>query len=352
MAHFRRWLPPLALALGSFAVTLIFAEGIARLVWRPTSLGTRSAPHAAGDLPVLESVRDLARPNVRGVYKGVVFETNRWGFRGPDVPRRKPPGTFRIVVVGDSIAMGQGVAYQDTYSARVGRALAQSRAHVRIETLDLGLAGLNVFGVLERLEKVGLPLQPDLVVYGFTLNDIRGPAYRQFPGDYQTQRAIRLALSSRSPSYLWRLLEPRFVSLRELVAPPLGSYVYTLNQNYFHNPAAWRDLELALEHLAEGTRSLGICTHVLIHTKLYYLHLLHPFRRHYEAVAEAARERGLTATVTFPWFRGRDAPSLWVNAIDSHPNAEGHRLLAEALEAGLAELPESCRWGAKGGSVR
>ena len=76
---------------------------------------------------------------------------------------------------------------------------------------------------------------------------------------------------------------------------PLGSYVYTLNQNYFHNPAAWRDLETALDDFATGSEALGICTQVLIHTKLYYLHFLHPFRRHYEAVATAARERGLTA---------------------------------------------------------
>jgi lysophospholipase L1-like esterase len=351
MGHFRRWLLPLALALASLAVTLVVAEGVARLVWSPPSLGVRPTPQG-GELPVLESVRELARPNMRGVYKGVLYETNRWGFRGPDVPRRKPPGSFRIVVVGDSIAMGQGVAYENTYVARLGRALAQRWPERRIETLGLGLAGLHAFGVLERLKQVGLPLEPDLVVYGFTLNDIQGRAYRKFPGDYQTQRAIRFALSNRSPLYLWRLLEPRLLSLRELVAPPLGSYVYTLNQNYFHNPAAWRDLETALDDFATGSEALGICTQVLIHTKLYYLHFLHPFRRHYEAVATAARERGLTATITFPWFRGHDAPSLWVSTIDTHPNAEGHRLLAEALGAALAELPESCWSGARAARVR
>lgn len=345
MSRTRERLGTLALVLGSVGVSLALAEGVARWTWReppPPAPPPRAAPGEA--LPELGPT-DLVRPNVRGLYGGVVVETNRWGFRGPDVPRRKPPGAFRIVLVGDSIAMGQGVAYEDTYGARVERALRRD-GH-RVEVLNLGASGLDAGQIVERLKKVGAPLGPDLVVYGFTLNDIEGPFYRddrEAARAWAAERRARRQASARSPSYLWRVLEPRLASLRELLAPPPGSYVHTLNDNYFHNPAAWSALESVFQDLARGQRAMGACVHVLIHPRLHFLHRLHPFRRHYAAVAAAVRARGLTATVAFPHFLGEDAPSLWVSPTDPHPNARGHALLAEALLEGIAEdVPARCR---------
>jgi len=334
----RERLASLGLLLGGVAFALLLAEGIARWTWRePARPPTTAVP--AADLPALGPA-DLVRPDVRGLYGGVVVETNRWGFRGPDVPRRKPPGVFRIVLVGDSIAMGQGVAYADTYAARVERALRREGRRARV--LNLGAAGLDAGQIVERLKTVGAPLSPDLVVYGFTLNDIEGPLYRAPEPGFAAERRARRAAAARSPSYLWRVLEPRLASLRELLAPPPGSYVHTLDENYFRNPAAWSALLSVFDDLARGQQAMGACVHVFVHPRLHFLHALHPFRPHYRAVAEAVRARGLTASVAFPRFRGEDAPTLWVGPADPHPNARGHALLAEALLDGLADLPPRC----------
>lgn len=214
----------------------------------------------------------------------------------------------------------------------------------RVEVLNLGVAGFDGAQAVERLKEVGVPLQPDLVVYGFTLNDIQGPAWRDPPPAYLAMRRARRAASARSPLHLWRIVEPRIASLRELLAPPPGSFVWALDENYFRNPAAWSGLVSVLQDLADGQAVMGACVHLLIHTRLQFLHVLHPFRRHYEAVAREARARGLSATISLPWFLEEDGPTLWVARDDPHPNARGHELLARALVHGLEhDLPERCR---------
>src|SRR5204862_22861 len=44
------------------------------------------------------------RPNAAVRVGGVTYATNADGFRDRTYPRAKPPGTFRVVVLGDSIA--------------------------------------------------------------------------------------------------------------------------------------------------------------------------------------------------------------------------------------------------------
>jgi hypothetical protein len=62
-------------------------------------------------------------------------------------------------------------------------------------------------------------------------------------------------------------------------------------------------------------------------------------------VEGAAQEQGLHVTSSIPDFEGVDVDALRVGPLDAHPNAEGHRLLAQALARGLASLAESCGKG-------
>jgi lysophospholipase L1-like esterase len=278
----------------------------------------------------------MARPNARGLVGGALYETNSAGFRGPERSLEKPAGVFRVALLGDSIAMGSGVAEEETYAHGLERALAGMHPGRRFEVLNLGIGGLNAHSAVERLVRLGLRYDPDLLVYGYTLNDIEGTAYRR---SAQWADPRRFA---RAPLVLWRILGPRFDSLRELVLAPRGSYSFELDENYFRNPEAWQGVLGALDRLAAIARERGSCAVLLVHTRLYWLSLLHPYRRHYAVVIEAARARGLHAIESFPAHRGQRAESLWVGPLDPHPNARGHAILLRALVEGLAALPEGC----------
>jgi lysophospholipase L1-like esterase len=327
------------LALATLALIGLAAEGAARWAWhRAASRPAPELPEEWRDLPRLTGMHAMARPNVRGIVGGVLYETNSAGFRGPERALEKAPGVFRVVVIGDSIAMGTGVLYEETYAARLESALASRFPDRTVEVLDMGLAGLNAPSIVKRFERRSLSYAPDLVIYGYTLNDIEGKKYRR-----SADAGFTGPLASwQSPVYVWRYLKPRLNSLRELLGPPRGSYSFELDENYLRNPEAWQEVLEALDRLAELVRQRELCAVMLVHTKLYSLGWLHPFRRHYDLVAEAARERGFHVIQSWPSFEGRASAELRINAIDSHPNAEGHALLFEALRDGLANLPDAC----------
>lgn len=331
------WLATLALALGSLLLAVAVAEGIARLTWtppRPVTAPPRPVPEEWQDLPQQHSVLAMSKPNARFLVAGTLFETNEHGFRGPSRPRAKPADTARMIIVGDSFAMGWGVLYEETYAARLERSeRLVARSPGRLEVLNFGLAGDNAQDAVERLEAEAIAFAPDIVVYGANVNDVEGEHYAaSFP---------RRAGPSMG-SVLWQIVGPRLVRIAELVWPPPGSYLYELDENYFRNPPAWQAFEAALDDLARIAKAHEACPVVLIQTQLHRLDRWHPYDRHYAAIQDAALARDLPVVPTRELFRDRETRSLWVSPTDAHPNATAHALLADALVEPLASLPRTC----------
>jgi lysophospholipase L1-like esterase len=333
----------LALAAAAVLATLIVAEGVLRLR-APIGLPHRrppERPEALRGLPEIKGVLALMRPNVRGVFRRTLYRTNSLGVRGPEYSAEPEPGVFRIVVVGDSYTMGFGVEEDEAYVSVAQRLFSERRLGRRVEIINLGIGGLAIGLIMKRLEGIGLAYRPHLVVYGFTPNDIEGPGYIEATPEEKADFKRRVNRFASSPSLLLRNLWPRLLLARSALWPVPGSYEHVLEQNYFRNPEAARNISLGLDRLAQLTRYAGVCGLVFVHTRMNQLSI-HPFTRIYRHVAGLARERGLSAHVSLPTFRGRNAMSLRNSALDDHPNPEGHRLHAEALLAGLEALPAHC----------
>jgi len=100
---------------------------------------------------------------------------NREGFRGPETSIAKPPNTIRIAVLGDSFTEAQQVAEDKTFSAVIGRDLAQCPAlgGRKVEVLNLGVNGYGTTQELMTLHYQAWQFAPDIVVLAvFTGNDI------------------------------------------------------------------------------------------------------------------------------------------------------------------------------------
>jgi len=343
-ARLRNAVGAVGLCAISLLVVLAAAEGLARVFWSAHEGRAResAADPALADLPALRTIRDLSRPNVRGRHGDILYRTNSAGFRGPEFDERPDPGTFRIVLVGDSYTMGWKIAEEEIYASRLQASLNRSGAASTFEVLNLGIGGLNIERVVNRLIHLGLRFQPHLIVYGITLNDIDGPEDRSEEDSARRSAVVDDWLRfADSRSILLRMLWPRWMDLRSALLPPEESYGRRLVATY-GNPRRWRRISDGLDRLAAIQRRTGACVHVLIHTDLAHLRFFHPFTEIYQRIETAAEERGLTATQSFPAFRWRDSAALRVGAFDGHPNAEGHRILAESLLEGLRGLPEAC----------
>jgi len=111
-----------------------------------------------------------ATPGARGYGWETDIGINSHGFRGREYSLQKPAGTFRIVVMGDSITFGNRLAPEENYPA-VLEALYQ-QAGKSVEVLNLGLGGYDTLQEVATLKDIGLPFDPDLVILGYCINDI------------------------------------------------------------------------------------------------------------------------------------------------------------------------------------
>jgi lysophospholipase L1-like esterase len=89
------------------------------------------------------------------------------------MPAGKPPGTSRIVFIGDSITFGYYVEEEEAFAQLVGKGLPSLlTTGCTFEVLNAGVSGLNSRQAFNHLTQRALYWSPDLVVWSFYLNDV------------------------------------------------------------------------------------------------------------------------------------------------------------------------------------
>ncbi len=149
------------------ALSLLFAEALLRWVGHPHPQWYKLDP-LVGWRP---------RPGLAGWYSGEVdnyIAINREGYRDGDHPLAKPPGTYRIVLLGNSMSEGVEVAFEDLYWKELEAGLARCPAFAgqRIEVVSFAVNGYGTAQEFLTLRERGLKYRPDLVLLAFfTGND-------------------------------------------------------------------------------------------------------------------------------------------------------------------------------------
>jgi len=166
----RRTIANLSLAVFSIALSLLFAEVIARQVVALDS-GT-SFLYRVPD-PVLGWVLE---PNAS--YRNVMPETtvrvtySSLGLRDVEHQFEKSKGVFRILVLGDSFMEGYSVELGEAFHRRI-EDIAATRG-LNVETINLGVGGYGTLQQHLSYSSIGKLFNPDLVLLGFlTANDVR-----------------------------------------------------------------------------------------------------------------------------------------------------------------------------------
>lgn len=113
----------------------------------------------------------IFKPNIRQQYDEILLETNRFGFRGPEISIPKPPHITRILFLGDSVTFGLRLEYRQTFPYQVG-AILNRETDIRYETINAGIPGYSTWQEYLLYEQTLAQLQPDIVVLTFVLNDV------------------------------------------------------------------------------------------------------------------------------------------------------------------------------------
>ncbi len=117
-------------------------------------------------------------PNTTGLWTKegrAEIRINANGMRGPEIAAQKPPGTFRIAVLGDSCVEALQVPEEQTFAKLLEQELAACPAvRTKIEALNFGVSGYGTAQELLALRTQVAPFQPDLVLLAFYAgNDVR-----------------------------------------------------------------------------------------------------------------------------------------------------------------------------------
>jgi lysophospholipase L1-like esterase len=332
----RKLLGNALIALLNLAFALLIGEAVARLVfWRSMDFDMEMWKYATrikmiSDDPILQYEH---RPNSAAILMGEEIATNDLGLRGNNATLDKPPGTYRIVAVGDSTTLGWGVSDEETYPAQLAALLNAAPPQgypqgVRYEVLNLGVGNYNTVQEIGRLRDLGLQTDPDLILLGYFINDAE-----------PTPQARHGFLIRHSYLYVFTVSRMRALNFGNQGSITYEEYYRGL---YEDGQPGWAAATGALAELADVAQEQDVPVAVFIIPELHDLSANYPFADIHDTVTRVGEDVGLPVVDLFPVFGGfSPEEALWVTPADAHHNAQAQAMIAQgiydALNAGLVE---------------
>ena len=289
-----------------------FNEGLGNLyAQKPPNWERCWAMHPRDGCPDFELIA-----NKKVWFKGAEMSTNQWAMRDRPYEMSKALNTYRIAVTGASYDMGTGVGDDEVYDNLVEDRLNADGDSLHYEILNFSVGG---YGPLQRL------IDMDARMFDFDLDamlyigiddlywmakDVADAAQLGLPVPYEyINDVMRQNGLVKGTSFAegMQKLKPR---QEELLRWLYGEIARRCNERGVVPMAGY----------IPNTRKYGEEKEADLRRQM-----------------EIAREAGLVVIDMTAAFEGTDLRSLWIAPWDSHPNAEGHRLIASELYAGLRE---------------
>ena len=173
-----KWLAVIGSTVLGLVVLLVVMVRQERLVisWSPFKVGLQTPPKyleeksfaQTGHRYLFDELLGWRNiPNFQATTLGRPLNINSKGLRDRDYPHEKPAGTFRILVLGDSMTWGLGVADDEMFTEVLERRFAEDGA--KVEVINTGVSGWGTDQQYLFLQREGLKYQPDLVLLNFYL---------------------------------------------------------------------------------------------------------------------------------------------------------------------------------------
>jgi hypothetical protein len=251
---------------------------------------------------------------------GLTYRINAHGFRGPETALTKPAGVWRVALIGDSFAFGEGVRFPDTMGERLESQLSAA-ADGAVEVLNLAVSGANSGAELSYLRHRGLAFEPDLVLWVYVLNDA-GAGGLNLWEDFTQQYEARWLKGSYLVSHLYARIGRQILGRR---------YIEQLVDRSKGQRKKWQRSLDALSEAREVATAAGADFAVAIFPFMHRLDASHPFLDFHRLVSNHCSANGIPVLDLFDAFAGRNDTDLWVHPSDQHPNEAAHAIAADAI---------------------
>ena len=180
------------LALFSFVAVFVFGECTVRTV---DTIAVGSSFFGADKTTELYDEHPFLYRVPKPGAEYVTYHVNSLGFRGPDFAAKKPPGTYRVFVLGGSAVWDPNVSSGDkTWVATLERLLnahlKREGKQLKAQVINAGVPGYNSSESFMNLVWRVLPLEPDAFVVYHGYNDFKPNRTPGFKSDYSHYRKL------------------------------------------------------------------------------------------------------------------------------------------------------------------
>jgi hypothetical protein len=254
-------------------------------------------------------------PSFVGTFEFGNVSTNRWGMRDQDYELKPAPGTFRVALLGASSVMGWGVGDGETFEALVEARLNRERAgapFARYEILNFGVPGYQPPQQLVALDKA-LAFGPDAVFYVATGREISRAAW-------SVVEVVQKRIEIPYPE-LKALVEKAGIEADMDEATALRRL----------EPFRGDILSAVYRRVAETSRARGIVPVWIFLPQIRE----GSWQEETPETVRLAEGAGFVVLNLGDVFKGEDVAAIRLAEWDEHPNARGHRLMAERLYESL-----------------
>lgn len=340
------------LAATVITLAIVFALGLSEIVVRVFDIGPEFNPVYGKNFKLSEN-KILEYELAENSSDRDRF-INADGLRDKEYSLDKPENVFRVAVIGDSITFGHGVNQDQTYAKHLEWLLKKyNHANTTYEIINFGVTGYNSSQIVEQVKAKVLKYQPDLILYGYCLND---------PQEYSLEMVNLLkmkdisqetmsALSSRSRLFmLVKYMLGRDGGMRKAIEKSLsknfqrvdtredpqwdaldsGNFVEYFQGLYQQNEYWGRTLK-DMDRLQTITAKAEIPVVLIVFPLLRDLESYQLGNVHSQ-VAAMGQERGMYTYDLLNAYSAYEKKGKWKLGVDSlHPTAYGHQYTAVAI---------------------
>jgi len=259
-------------------------------------------------------------PNRHARLMGVDFQTNSHGLRDREFSYDRVPGKLRVLMLGDSLTVGWGVAVEDTFAKRIEKLYAKSG--IDAEVINTGVGNWNTVQEVQYFMTKGYKYQPDVVVLNFFVNDAEPISPHSPPSALMRN------------CYACVVVIGRFDTVMRQFFGKVDWSEYYLSLYGDGESKGWIDAKEAIHRLADFCKRKGI---TLLIANLPELHDVGNYRlqRITDLVHQVADQYGVAFVDLLPYLKDQESSTLWVTPPDPHPNTLAHQLIAQGLFAAM-----------------
>ncbi len=234
---------------------------------------------------------------------------NRWGMRDKDYEALPSPGTFRITMLGASTVMGWGVGDNETFESLLeSRLNTEQKQFARYEILNFGIQGYQPLQQLVALDKA-LTFKPNAVFYIATGREIS-----------RASNYLAEAVRKKVPIPYPELNE--FVSKAQLTPDLEETQALKQLEPYQKDILTWAYKQLAAQIRLHGATPVWV-----------FLPQVREGTWQEETAdsIQIAAQAGFIILDLSEIYKNQDITKIRLAEWDDHPNALGHRLIADRL---------------------